>query len=70
MRRLPAWRLERLRYGAHVIREELGLSEDEFETQFEAYRRHLARFHTWPALEWYSTVSIIHSRYLVHMLHR
>ena len=31
----PEKRLERLRHGAHVIREELGLSEAEFEEQFE-----------------------------------
>ena len=42
-------RLERLRYGAQVIRDELGLTEAQFEEQFTAYREHLARFHTLPA---------------------
>jgi glycerol-3-phosphate dehydrogenase len=41
-------RLERLRYGAHVIRAELDLTEAEFETQFIAYREHLERFHSLP----------------------
>ncbi len=41
-------RLERLRYGAEVIRAELDLSEDEFETQLAAYREHLIRFHSLP----------------------
>jgi len=44
----PGKRLERLRHGAQVIREELALSEEEFEEQFEAYREHLRRFHTLP----------------------
>jgi glycerol-3-phosphate dehydrogenase len=44
----PEKRLERLRHGAHVIREELGQGEKEFEEQFEAYRQHLRRFHTVP----------------------
>ncbi len=39
-------RLERLRYGAEVIRAELDLTEPEFEAQFVAYREHLKRFHT------------------------
>jgi glycerol-3-phosphate dehydrogenase len=41
-------RLERLRYGAHVIRAELDLSESEFESQWLAYREHLQRFHSLP----------------------
>ena len=41
-------RLERLRYGANVIRTELDLSEPEFESQFLAYRTHLERFHSLP----------------------
>ena len=41
-------RLERLRYGAHIIRAELDLSEDEFESQWLAYRDHLKRFHSLP----------------------
>ena len=41
-------RLERLRYGAQVIRAELDLSEAEFESQWLAYRDHLARFHSLP----------------------
>ena len=41
-------RLERLRYGAEVIRAELGLTEDDFETQLAAYREHLIRFHSLP----------------------
>ena len=41
-------RLERLRYGAHIIRTELDLSEDEFESQLLAYRDHLKRFHSLP----------------------
>jgi len=44
----PDRRLERLRYGAHVIREELQLSEEEFEGQFHTYRDRLARFHSLP----------------------
>ena len=42
----PEKRLERLRYGAAIIRAELGLSGEEFEAQFVSYRAHLARFHT------------------------
>jgi len=42
-------RLERLRYGAQVIRSELDLSEDEFESQWIDYREHLNRFHSLPA---------------------
>ena len=41
-------RLERLRHGANVIRTELDLSESEFESQFNAYREHLRRFHSLP----------------------
>ena len=41
-------RLERLRYGVHIIRTELDLSESEFESQFNAYREHLRRFHSLP----------------------
>ena len=41
-------RLERLRYGANVIRAELDLSEAEFESQLLAYREHLKRFHSLP----------------------
>jgi glycerol-3-phosphate dehydrogenase len=41
-------RLERLRYGASLIRKELGLSRDEFEAQFAAYQKHLDRFHSMP----------------------
>jgi glycerol-3-phosphate dehydrogenase len=41
-------RLERLRYGAHIIRAELDLSEAEFESQLLAYREHLQRFHSLP----------------------
>ena len=41
-------RLERLRYGAHIIRAELDLTEDEFESQWLAYRDHLKRFHSLP----------------------
>jgi glycerol-3-phosphate dehydrogenase len=44
----PEKRLERLRYGAHVIRAELGLCEEQFEHQFVAYGEHLARFHSLP----------------------
>jgi glycerol-3-phosphate dehydrogenase len=43
-------RLERLRYGAHIIRAELDLSEAEFESQLLAYRDHLKRFHSLPEL--------------------
>ena len=43
-------RLERLRYGATVIRAELDLSEAEFESQWLAYRDHLKRFHSLPEL--------------------
>jgi hypothetical protein len=44
----PEKRLERLRYGAPVIRAELGLTKEEFEHQFAAYGEHLARFHSLP----------------------
>jgi len=43
-----AKRLERLGYGAEVIRAELDLTEKEFETQLVAYRKHLDRFHSLP----------------------
>jgi len=43
-----ARRLERLRYGAHIIRSELDLTEAEFESQFVAYSEHLKRFHSLP----------------------
>ena len=43
-------RLERLRYGANVIRTELDLSESEFEAQFIAYSEHLRRFHSLPQI--------------------
>jgi glycerol-3-phosphate dehydrogenase len=43
-------RLERLRYGANVIRAELDLSEAEFESQWLAYRDYLKRFHSMPGL--------------------
>jgi len=42
-------RLERLRYGAHVIRSELDLTEEEFESQMLDYRNHLDRFHSLPS---------------------
>ena len=41
-------RLERLRYGAHIIRSELDLTETEFESQVVAYSEHLRRFHSLP----------------------
>lgn len=41
-------RLERLRYGAHVIRAELDLTEEEFESQLASYSEHLNRFHSLP----------------------
>lgn len=41
-------RLERLSYGAQVIRNELDLTEEEFESQLLAYREHLKRFHSLP----------------------
>ena len=41
-------RLERLRYGAHIIRAELDLSQAEFDSQLLAYRDHLKRFHSLP----------------------
>jgi glycerol-3-phosphate dehydrogenase len=41
-------RLERLRYGAYVIREELDLTEQEFDAQLLAYSEHLDRFHSLP----------------------
>ena len=42
-------RLERLRYGVQVIRTELDLSEEEFESQWLTYQEHLKRFHSLPA---------------------
>ncbi len=42
-------RLERLRYGAFVIRAELDLSEEEFEAQLIEYSGHLSRFHSLPS---------------------
>ncbi|MBI1924323.1 glycerol-3-phosphate dehydrogenase/oxidase [Candidatus Poribacteria bacterium] len=44
----PEKRLERLRYGAYVIRKELDLTEEEFEAQYRDYQAHLKRFHTLP----------------------
>lgn len=44
-------RLERLCYGAQVIRSELDLTEEEFESQWLAYREHLKRFHSLPSQE-------------------
>jgi len=41
-------RLERLRYGAHMIRDELDMSEEGFEEQYRHYQEHLKRFHTLP----------------------
>ena len=41
-------RLERLRYGARLVRDELAMSEEEFEGQYRDYPRHLKRFHTLP----------------------
>ncbi len=41
-------RIERLRYGAHVIRTELDLTEEEFESQLVAYAEHLKHFHSMP----------------------
>jgi len=41
-------RLERLRYGAHMIRDELDMSEEEFEEQYRHYQKHLKRFHILP----------------------
>jgi glycerol-3-phosphate dehydrogenase len=41
-------RLERLRYGAQVIRTELDLTEEEFESQLLAYGEHLKQFHSMP----------------------
>jgi glycerol-3-phosphate dehydrogenase len=46
-----AKRLERLRYGAHIIRAELDLTEDEFQSQYLAYDAHLKRFHSLPNAE-------------------
>jgi len=41
-------RLERLRYGAHVIRDALDMSEEEFEEQYRHYQEHLKLSHTLP----------------------
>jgi glycerol-3-phosphate dehydrogenase len=41
-------RLERLRYGAELIRTELDLTESDFEAQLLSYREHLTRFHSLP----------------------
>ena len=41
-------RLERLHYGAQLIRTELDLSDADFDSQLLAYRAHLKRFHTLP----------------------
>jgi glycerol-3-phosphate dehydrogenase len=43
-------RLERLRYGARVIRNELSLSEEEFEEQYRDYQEHLKQFHALPEM--------------------
>jgi glycerol-3-phosphate dehydrogenase len=42
-------RLSQLRRGIRVIQDELGLSEQGFESQFCAYREHLDHFHALPA---------------------
>jgi glycerol-3-phosphate dehydrogenase len=47
----PETRLERLRYGAPVIRNELLLDEPAFENQYAAYERRLQTFHTLPSLD-------------------
>ena len=44
-------RLERLRYGAHVIQAELALTEEEFEAQYSAYEAYLQRYHALPPME-------------------
>ena len=44
-------RLERLRYGAHVIKAELGLDDEEFEAQYLAYETYLRRYHALPGIE-------------------
>jgi len=41
-------RLNQLRRGVRVIQDELGLSEQDFETQFCAYSQNLDRFHSLP----------------------
>jgi glycerol-3-phosphate dehydrogenase len=41
-------RLEHLRYGARVIRDELDMSEEEFEEQYRHYQEYLERSHTLP----------------------
>ena len=41
-------RVERLRYGAHVIRTELDMTDEEFEQQLVAYTQHLRYFHALP----------------------
>ena len=41
-------RLERLRYGAKVIQNELGISSAEFEQQYRDYAERLSRLHRLP----------------------
>ena len=41
-------RLESLRHGAQLIRDELDMSQEEFEEQFRHYQDHLRRCHTLP----------------------
>ena len=41
-------RLERLRYGAHMIRDELDMGEEEFKEQYRHYQDYLKRSHTLP----------------------
>ena len=41
-------RLEYLRRAAPVIRRELEMGEEEFEAQYDDYRRNLRRYHTLP----------------------
>jgi len=43
-------RLERLRYGVLVIRDEMDMSEEEFEEQYRDYEEYLKRFHSLPEL--------------------
>ena len=42
----PKKRLERLDYGKHVIKKELGFSDGEFRKQFNGYRKFLKKYHT------------------------
>lgn len=44
----PAKRLERIRFGATVLRKELGLDSAGFAAEVRDYREHLRRFHTLP----------------------